>query len=108
MNLMQKYHVNLWSAARRHGNVPEPIPHTYVEAENDMEARALAIDEFAMLGVSFDADAITYAKVSSGNEDKDEQDESGAGCSVADVIAWARAEGKKFVAENELEFFLAL
>ena len=108
---MQKYHVSLWEADRREGSSSEAVPHTHFLAEDDMQARALALDEFKKLGKSFDSDAIVYAKVSSADEDKDKQeepnDDAQGCCTVGDVVAWARSTGKSFVTDNELEWFLA-
>ena len=107
---MQKYHVSLWAADRRRGSVPEAVPHTHFLAEDDMQARALALDEFKKQGTSFDSDTMVFAKVSSGDEDTDEQDDpndGSVGCPVSDVVNWARSTGKDFVTDNELEFFLA-
>ncbi|MBA3638959.1 MAG: hypothetical protein M3541_07745 [Acidobacteriota bacterium] len=108
---MARYHVALWRVARRSTNLPDYVPSTQVEAANDMEARALALDDFRRTGAAFGVDSRVYAKLSIGDLDTDEQDLPDDGAqqsSVEDVVRWAQSKGRTFVNANGLEWLLTL
>jgi hypothetical protein len=106
---MAKYYAALWRVSRRTSNLPDFIPSTTVDAEGEMEARALALDVFKNRGVPLGLDTRLYVKLSADDGDTDEQDMPDDGStqsSVEDVVHWANRKGKQFVIDNRLEWLL--
>src|SRR5579862_6581644 len=70
---MVKFHASLWGSAPHRNTSAGHIPHTYVEADTEMQAAALAASDFRVMGKIFDGSANIDVIVSHGDEDTNKQ-----------------------------------